>query len=149
MTIKEWAEKVETNATGMQAEHYRIYVIRDGETVFYVGQSHNPHNRLLEHMALSRTQPSLIGTFIRENAPASGAWVFEQYTLDDCSEVVGRCRDVDDAEEALIKLHRPYFNAAMNPYPLPLPMRYKSSYRKDREAKNAHAGDLSELFNFK
>ena len=72
MTIKEWAEKVETNATGMQAEHYRIYVIRDGETVFYVGQSHNPHNRLLEHMTLSWTEPSLIGTFIRENAPTTG-----------------------------------------------------------------------------
>jgi hypothetical protein len=58
-------------------------------------------------------------------------------------------RDVDDAEEALIKLHRSYFNAAMNPHPRPLPMRYKSSYRDLCEAKNVHAGELSKLFNFK
>jgi hypothetical protein len=150
MTIYEWIKKVEAEKLGEQAEDYRLYLIHDGETVFYVGQSQNPYNRFLAHMGLAgRNAPSEVGTFIRENAPASGDWTFEQYTLEDCSQVIEACRNVDDAEEALIKLYRPYFNAAANPDPVPLPARYKSSYRDFREATNAHAGKLSKLFNIK
>lgn len=66
-------------------------------------------------MGLLWPGPSKVGTFIRENAPASGSWFFEQYTLEGCSEIVGKCRGVDEAEEALIKRYRPYFNMACNP----------------------------------
>ena len=96
-----------------------------------------------------RNGASLVGTFIRENAPASGAWLFEQYTLEECSQLVGICHDVDEAEETLIKLYRPCLNTDANPDPVPLPVHYKSSYRDFREAKNAHAGELSKLFNIK
>lgn len=138
LTIKEWAEKVEAGYTGVKAEDYRIYILRDTETVFYVGQSINPFGRLQEHLGLTSVAPSLISEFIRENAPASGVWLIEPYTLEECSEIVGKCRDVDDTEEALINLYHPYFNIAANPDPAPLPTHYTSSYR-DREAKNATA----------
>ncbi len=35
MTIKEWIEKVETDSPGMLVEDYRIYVVRDGETILF------------------------------------------------------------------------------------------------------------------
>jgi hypothetical protein len=143
-TIKEVLE----HEPGIRAEEFRVYVIRDEQTVFYVGQSQNTYNRFLAHLGLDeRTGASLVGTFIRENAPASGAWLFEQYTVEECRPFVEQRRaalpeeiraffaatgnhyDADDAEEALIKLHRPYFNTAKNPHSLPLPGCYKSSYR--------------------
>jgi hypothetical protein len=155
MTIREWMIQVRADRPETQAEDYRLYVIRDPDqvdlfsadgTVFYVGQFENPYNRLMVHMGLLWPGPSHVGTFIRENAPASGSWLFEQYTLEECSGIVGKCHDVDEAEEALIKLYHPCLNTAANPDPAPLPVHYKSSYR---EAKNAHAGALSKLFNIK
>ena len=130
-----------------QEADYRLYLIRDGETVFYIGQSQNTHNRLLSHLGLyGRSGPSSIGQFIREHVPQSNSWVFEQYTLKECEPFIlayratnasghmqafyrtyGHRYNVDDAEEALIKHYRPCFNAAMNPDPMPLPKRYQPS----------------------
>jgi len=79
-TIKEWVRQLKTEP-GLKAEDYRIYLIRDpapvdacfeGGTVFYVGQSVDPSYRLWEHFGGSSRGPSLIGTFICENAPESG-----------------------------------------------------------------------------
>jgi hypothetical protein len=116
----------------------------------------------LEHEAGIRAEAYRI-----ENAPASGDWLFDQYTVEECRPYVERWRttfpesirnihastgniyDVDEAEEAIIKLHRPYFNTAMNPHPLPLPMHYKSSRRNFQEAKNPYADKLTELFGIK
>ncbi len=137
-TIKEWVKQVFKETPGTKEEDYRLYVIRDpaqvdlfsaGGTIFYVGQASNPHNRLMIHLGLLWPGPSHVGDFIRDNAPTSGDWLFEQYTLEDCSQIVGRCRDVDEAEEALIKLYRPCLNTACNPDPTPLPVPYKSRDR--------------------
>ena len=80
----------------------------------------------------------------------------QAYTLEDCSQLVGRCRGVDEAEEALIKLYRPCLNTDANPNPTPLPVPYKSRGRYENaygdkltSAKNAHAGKLSKLFHIK
>lgn len=136
MTIKEMLQK----QPGIQVIRYRLYLIRDGEVVFYVGQSTNPYNRFLSHMSLDgRNGPSHTGTFLIENAPASGTWMFEQYTVEECNPFVEQfratfsaemqalykdvssCDDVDEAEEALIKFYRPCLNTADNPNPTPLP----------------------------
>lgn len=45
MTIQEWVKKVEADKPGEQAEDSRLYLIWDGETVFYVGQSRSPYNK--------------------------------------------------------------------------------------------------------
>jgi len=159
--IREWVEQLRKDA-GLQAENYRIYMIRDpaNATVFYVGQSVDPDYRLWEHFGSGLSAASPIGTFIRENATASGAWLFEQYTLEEAMTLVEITHGVqeaktslidlwvDEAEEALIKLHRPYFNAAHNPNPRELPTCYKSSLR-DRPARNPYADQLSKLFNIK
>jgi len=114
------------------------------ETVFYVGQSHNTYNRLLAHLGLDgRSGPNVLGRLILDHAPRSDGWHFEEYTLEECRPFVlayrvtlpepmqafyqslGNHYDVDLAEEALMKLHRPCLNTAMNPNPPPLPERYQ------------------------
>lgn len=138
-TIKEFLE----HKPGIQAEEYRLYIFRDDETVFYVGQAENTQKRFLAHLGVDgRHEESKVGEFLRENAPDSGAWFFEQYTLEDCFPLVGKQLGVDEAEEALIHLYRPSFNSAANPTPALLPGRYKSSYR-DREAENRKADELA------
>src|SRR5712692_7337424 len=90
-----------------------------------------------------RSAPSAIGQLILENAPVSGTWLFEEYTLEECETFVtayratlsehiqafyqelGNPYNVDLAEDAMIKLYRPCLNTAMNPDPLPLPERYQ------------------------
>lgn len=67
------------------------------------------------------SSPTVIGRFILRNAPASDAWLFEQYTL----EEIGEHNSIDSAEEALIKLYRPCLNTVANPDPTPLPLFYK------------------------
>ena len=115
---------------GIQEADYRLYLIRDGETVFYVGQSRNPHNRFLSHLGMDgRSSPSEIGRFIRKNAPTSDAWLFEQYTL----EEVGDHSSVTTAERALIARYRPCFNTTANPDRLPLPAQYKDIHSDENK----------------
>jgi hypothetical protein len=95
MTIKEMLQK----QPGIQVIRYRLYLIRDGEVVFYVGQSTNPYNRFLSYMSLDgRNGPSHTGTFLIENAPASGTWMFERYTVEECSPFVEQFRATFSAE---------------------------------------------------
>jgi hypothetical protein len=153
----------------IQEADYRLYLIRDKKTVFYVGQAKNTYNRFLSHMGLDgRSGKSHVGEFIIWNAPASGMWLFMQYTLEECREVVQQYRStlpelsrlfyentgghygVDEAEEALIKLHRPCLNTAANPDPLPIPRKYRMNIPKMlQSAKNEHASQLSKLFGIK
>lgn len=161
MTIREALK----HESGIRTEAYRIYIFRDGKTVFYVGHAGNTYNRFLSHLGIDgRDSESRVGAFIRENAPASGDWLFEQYTVEECRPHVeswfatfpediraihastGNIYDVDDAEHALIKLHRPYFNTSMNPHPLPLPERYKYGPRDSRRAENRKADELAALY---
>jgi len=131
MTIKEVITKYLKEENGIQKERYCIYLIKDEETVLYVGQAGNPYDRFISHIGEDwHADPSPIGKFILQHAPASGAWLFIQYTLEDCQPFVEQhyqtsYYDVDVAEEALIKIHRPHFNKAMNYNPRPLSKKYR------------------------
>ena len=128
----------------VQEADYRLYLVREGETVFYVGQAKNTYNRLLAHLGMDgRSAPSAIGQLILENVPVSDAWLFEEYTLEEGEAFVTAYRatlpqqmqafyrengsgyDVDLAEDAMIKLYRPCLNTALNPDPTPLPEQYQ------------------------
>jgi hypothetical protein len=54
-------------------EAYSVYVIRDGDLVFYVGQSDDVVNRLYDHLGDGpySADPSSIGRLIIDNVPAS------------------------------------------------------------------------------
>jgi hypothetical protein len=137
-TIKE----VLSENGGIQEADYRLYLMRDGETVFYVGQSRNPHNRFLSHLGMDgRSSPSEIGRFIRKNASASDAWLFEQYTL----EEAGDHSSSDAAERALIARYRPCFNTMANPDRSPLPARYRDVHSEE----NTYGEQLVRRFGIK
>jgi hypothetical protein len=64
---------------------YYIYLYRDGETVFYVGRSQSPLDRLMQHLALDdRGYGSSLGDIILDNLPESWEWTIELYTLAEC-----------------------------------------------------------------
>lgn len=77
MTIEEVITKylrsqTEIQKAKIQMERYCIYLIRDGETVLYVGQSTNPYNRFISHIGEDwHADPSPIGKFILQHAPTS------------------------------------------------------------------------------
>ncbi len=139
-TIKE----VLAHEAGLQEAEYHLYIIREDETVFYIGQAGNTYNRLLYHLGwLGQSGATHVGQFILDQAPQSDTWLFEQYTVEECAPFVLAYQatfpediqafyraypakpNVNDAEEALIKLHRPCLNTAMNPQPPPLPEKYR------------------------
>ena len=124
-TIKEALE----DEPDVRVETYHVYVIREGDTVFYVGQSKNTKTRLHGHLGYDeRFDQTPTGRFILKCAPQSDSWLFEQYTLDECRDLaLGYCGTipwfwgvnwrwlreryiVDKAEEALIQHYRPCFN---------------------------------------
>lgn len=104
-----------------------IYVVRDGETVFYVGKTRDTiGNRVRRHMdGLGR-----LGTLIIENLPGSGRWQIECMTLEDCEPFVRQQFPVlkswgaDYAEVAVIRALNPCLNVAYNEDPSGLPARY-------------------------
>lgn len=73
---------------------YRLYVIRDGDTILYVGLSRDPFYRLQEHTGLGdgdvAAEPSRIGDLIVRFLPDSLTWDVDLYTLDDCTPYVAQ-----------------------------------------------------------
>ena len=70
--------------------HY-LYLVRDGDTVFYVGQSTDPIHRMHEHIGLAIHDPRFgddLGGMIGENYPESRDWILELYTIADCADFV-------------------------------------------------------------
>lgn len=97
---------------------YRLYVVRDGDVVFYVGQSQNVINRLWDHLGegcWARVQgKSNLGRLIKFNLPASRVWQIELLTVEDCQDYGETYGDVSRAEQLLIDYHSPYLNVKGN-----------------------------------
>lgn len=109
--------------------HCYIYVVRDGDTVFYVGQTKRGIiNRILEHCGGGQIPDfSSLGRLILENAPESHHWQVEMLTLEDCGLLGKGDLDtmIDAAEERTIRQFRPCLNVANNPEPGALPPDYE------------------------
>lgn len=119
---------------GDEGAAFKVYVVRDGETVFYVGKSrNNPVERLWQHLALIGPNhgPSELGQLIKDNAPDSHAWQVELRTVADCEPFirqefpVHRLFDSDLAERAMIRTLHPCLNGTHNAHPTRLPERYR------------------------
>ena len=111
-----------------------IYVVRDGDVVFYVGQSkRDVIMRFWEHM----NKPSRLGQLIALNRPQSMKWLVDFYTLADCQPYVKQQSlfsmqewqhfDMDMAEQGMIAQMRPVLNKDFNVNPTPLPARSPTS----------------------
>jgi hypothetical protein len=77
-------------------DHY-LYIVRDGETVFYVGRSLDPVSRLHEHICGGRRDVSYLGQLIRRCAREANLfaapaleWQVELLTLADCKPYIDR-----------------------------------------------------------
>lgn len=132
--------------TSQQLQDHYLYLVGDGETIFYIGQALNPIERLESHLGLRwRRSKSLFGELFEANRPGSLEWRVELYRLVDCADLLERYimlelpsytlelyydparlkGSITWAEQALIRHYQPCLNDRYNSGHTPLPERYK------------------------
>jgi hypothetical protein len=100
-----------------------LYVFRDENVVFYVGQSHLAFARVWEHLLSGFKGHSLVGRFVWCNWPTSMSFTIE--LLSSQSEPFGDVRnELNASERLLIQRWAPCFNVSQNTHPTPLPNSY-------------------------
>jgi hypothetical protein len=100
-----------------------LYLIRDEEVVFYVGQSYLAFARVWEHLIGGFKGHSIVGRFIWNNWPASMKFTIE--LMSSQFESLGvAAHDLNAAERALIERWSPCFNVSLNSLPASVPARY-------------------------
>jgi hypothetical protein len=135
----------DANSSQQLQDHY-LYLVGDGETIFYIGQALNLIERLESHRGLRwRRSKSPFGELFEANRPASLEWKVELYRLVDCADLLERYimpelpsytlehnydparlkGSITWAEQALIRHYRPCLNDRSNNERTPLPERYK------------------------
>ena len=100
-----------------------LYLFRDEDVVFYVGQSHLAFARVWEHLLSGFKGHSIPGRFVWCNWPKSMSFTIE--LLSSQSEqfgVVGN--ELSAAERLLIQRWSPCFNLSQNSQPTPVPNSY-------------------------
>lgn len=107
-----------------------IYVVKDEESVLYIGRSGDPFNRMLEHFGRSlRSSGASLGEFYKEFEHESNSWIIEMYSLEECKNVTKeKCNNINKAEVMMILHFKPCLNERNNPDPSPLPEKYKRQY---------------------
>lgn len=104
-------------------KRYDLYLFRDDQVVFYVGQSYCAFERVWEHIHGGPKGHSIIGRFALANWPVSARFTVE--LLDSRGPRFDQVyHNLDAAERALIEQYAPCFNMALNRQPTPLPAGY-------------------------
>ncbi len=109
-----------------------LYLFRDDELVFYVGQSHNAFERVWVHLRDGFKGRSTVGRFVLCNWPRS-----MHFTVELLHSPAAHL-DRDAAERRLIEQCAPCFNEALNQRPTSLPSKYappSASVRHPRSLK--------------
>jgi hypothetical protein len=97
-----------------------LYLFRDENVVFYVGQSYLAYARIWEHLLSGFKGHSIVGRFIWCNWPKSMKFTIE--LLSSGSEQFnGVMNDLNASERLLIQRWLPCFNVSLNHQPTPLP----------------------------
>ncbi len=100
-----------------------LYLFRDQEVVFYVGQSHLAFARVWEHLMGGFRGHSTVGRFIWCNWPKSMSFTIELLSSQtEPFDVVGN--EVSASERLLIQRWAPCFNISLNSQPTPVPPSY-------------------------
>jgi hypothetical protein len=122
------------NDSTPDTEGHKIYIVYDGDYIFYIGRSKCPVSRILSHIGLPSGWPALssdLGKLIRANLPHSRQWQVKLLSLQDFGiEEQGVLKDklpIEDLEERLIYHFSPYCNTQFRRRGVPriLPERYK------------------------
>ena len=100
-----------------------LYLFRDEEVAFYVGQSHLAFARVWEHLLGGFKGHSTVGRFVWCNWPRSMNFTIE--LLSSQSEIFnGVGNDLNASERLMIEKWAPCFNISLNVQPTPLPESY-------------------------
>jgi hypothetical protein len=114
-----------------------LYLFRDENVVFYVGQSFLAFARVWEHLISGFKGHSMVGRFIWCNWPKSMSFTIE--LLSSQSEQFGVVRnDLNASERLLIQRWSPCLNVSQNNQPTPLPNSYlppNAPFRRRRSLK--------------
>ena len=116
---------------------FDLYVFRDADIAFYVGQSHLAFARVWDHLLAGFKGHSIVGRFVWCNWPKSMNFTIE--LLCSHSEPFAEVgHDLNASERRLIQQWSPCFNAALNSQPTPLPDSYlppNAPFRRRRSLK--------------
>src|SRR5512133_268697 len=100
-----------------------LYVVRDENFVFYVGQSYLAFSRVWDHIKNGYKWRTDVGRFILCNWPKSMNYEIELLSSGSPEfNEVGN--DLSKAEQLLIRRYKPCFNISQNDDPTPLPAVY-------------------------
>jgi hypothetical protein len=102
---------------------FDLYLFRDEEVVFYVGQSQLAFARVWKHLLGGFHGHSIMGRFVWCNWPRSMRFTIElMSSKSEQFDTVGN--DLNAAERLLIQQWLPCFNVSLNVQPTPLPTSY-------------------------
>lgn len=114
-----------------------LYLFRDEDVVFYVGQSHLAFARVWEHLLSGFKGHSIVGRFVWCNWPKSMSFTIE--LLSSGAEQFGDVKnDLNSCERLLIQKWSPSFNVSLNNQPTSLPNSYlpaNAPYRRRQSFK--------------
>ena len=115
-----------------------LYLFRDEDVVFYVGQSHLAFARVWEHLLSGFKGHSIVGRFVWVNWPKSMS-----FTIELMSSQSERFDDVgnglNDSERLLIQRWSPCFNISQNDQPTTLPVSYLPANAPFRRRRSLNA----------
>ncbi len=115
-----------------------LYLFRDEDVAFYVGQSQLAFARVWEHLLSGFKGHSIVGRFVWCNWPKSMSFTIElMSSRSEQFSAVGN--DVNSAERTLIQQWTPCFNISLNTQPTALPDCYlpaNAPFRRRRSLKS-------------
>ena len=108
-------------------EHANIYIFRDADVIFYVGSSpKSVYNRIRAHLGIGTYFGHFeLHTLVEDNLPNSRNWNIDLYRVNSAN-----VSDILRCERQIIQRLCPIVNIQGNPFPMPLPMRYKWRLRR-------------------
>lgn len=110
---------------------FDLYLFRDEQVTFYVGQSQQAFGRVWDHLLGGFHGHSIVGRFIWSNWPVSMRFTIELLSSrSECFAEVGN--NLDAAERQLIQIFSPCFNVSLNSAPTPIPSEYRPMNAKFR-----------------
>jgi predicted GIY-YIG superfamily endonuclease len=100
-----------------------LYIFRDEDVVFYVGQSHLAFARVWEHLLSGFKGHSIMGRFVWVNWPKSMKFTIELLSSQ-FEQFISMGNDLNTVEQRLIQQWAPCFNVSHNNQPTPIPPTY-------------------------
>lgn len=119
-------------------QHFDLYLFRDEEVTFYVGQSYTAFNRVWSHLYDGWKGRSLVGRTVLMNWPRALHFTVELH-WSQAERFAAVENDLNRAEQMLIAQHCPCFNDTHNPTPTPLPAHYNPPTVRVRHPRNPRA----------